>query len=92
MLYHFYRPFITVVWKIIVGAVFTFLLKYILFHAMKQIANVCYFYYYGYMTPFTLVKVVSVFLWKKPFLFMYLFYSMIALAKQRWISEELMLS
>lgn len=70
--YHFYCSFITAVWKITVGSAFMFLLKYILFHAMKQIANICYFYYYGCMNPSTPVKVVSVFLWKKS-LFMYLF-------------------
>lgn len=73
MPYHFYRSFITAVWRITVGAVFVFSLKYILFHAMKQIANVCYFYYYGCTTPSTPVEVVSVFPWKKIVLFMYLF-------------------
>lgn len=39
--------------------------KCILFHAMKQIANVCYFYYYCYMAPSIPVKVVPVFPGKK---------------------------
>lgn len=50
-----------------------FLLKYILFHAMKQIANACYFYYYAAQLPPFQLRLCQYFYEKKSLLFMYLF-------------------
>lgn len=70
-----------------------FLLKYILFHAMKQIANACSFYYYGCTTPSTPVKSHQYFYEKKiSFYLCICCCSVMALAKQRCTSEELALS
>lgn len=68
-----------------------FLLKYILFHAMKQIANVCYFTIMAAWLPPLQLKLYQYVYEKNPFYLCICFYSVITFAKQRCILEELML-